>query len=37
MTLLQSYVTFGLPLIALALAGGAIWLTRAKSHTAADC
>lgn len=36
MTLLQSYVTFGLPLIALALAGGAFWLTRAKSHKPAD-
>lgn len=27
MTLLEVYVFFGLPLIALAMAGGALWLT----------
>lgn len=28
MTLLEAYVIFGIPLIALAMAGGAIWLNR---------
>jgi hypothetical protein len=27
-TLLEAYVIFGIPLIALAMAGGALWLTR---------
>ncbi len=28
MTLLEVYVTFGLPLIALGMAAGALWLTK---------
>ena len=28
MTLLEGYVTFGLPLIALAMLGGLLWLNR---------
>jgi hypothetical protein len=40
MTLLQAYVWFGLPIMALALAGGALWLTRPRQnhhrHTPAE-
>jgi hypothetical protein len=37
MTLLQAYVLFGLPLIALAIGFGALWLTRPdQRHTPAE-
>jgi len=38
MTFLEAYVIFGIPLIALAMAGAALWLTDrdAKRHDAAE-